>query len=518
MQIDDVWMFFNILDSKFIYAGFSPQYGRFVPFAFWDLNILMTLFPLHSINDTAKIYFAFNAIAFIVMFCAVFICAKHIANDKIALLSCIILFLNLGFVIIITGICYPEKSQSVFLSIFILSAFYIFYKQSDSKVLIILCAISAFTSLFYKETDFIFIGGFGIAYILLYIFYNYLKTHNIILFNIIKNIKIALCLYFIAIACLFLALYAILVLPNIITSYTASHSQRGILIVRDIFNCVLNHPFLFIFLPVLMVCRIKEIVDSARLRDFRAMEVRFIFFDALTLCVIACILGYFSLRLFSAYYFFPHYILGFLPAIFYAMRYKTRLLFIATFILHLTINIPLALSTYTTTKLLPPHYLKAATFMADLTQDKTINIFLLGQNRDPDGLRYYDFMKRFLLYFGAKNFDLQTMKANPPSFNTAQSPYTIFNSYVINHPKQGDLLYLDSNSKDFISKGYLASLDEKYELVFASTYSGFYNLNAKSLIKYFLQDSSIYGKYLQLNRISSNIFRAPLGVYIYRVK
>lgn len=515
MQIDDVWMFFNILDTSFIYAGFSPQYGRFVPFAFWDLNILMTLFPLSDIKSAAKVYFAFNAVCFVLLFAIVFACVKTLANSKIALLSCVIIFINLGFVIIITGICYPEKMQSVFLGVFILSAFYVFYKQSDSRLLIVLCALSAFMSLFYKETDFIFIGGFGGAYIMLQVLYSYLKTHKLRLESF-KNRN--LCLYFIAIAMLFLALYAIIILPDITTSYTATHSQRGKLILRDIFNCVVNHPFLFIFLPSLMLVRLREIVASCKKREFGALELRFIFFDALALCVVACILGYFSLRLFSAYYFFPHYILGFLPAVFYALRYGAKWLFIAVFALYLLVNVPLALSTYTTTKILPPNYLKAVSFMADLSHTKPTNIFLLGQNRDADGLMYYDFMKRFLLYFGAENFDLQTMKANPPNFTATPSTYTIFNSHIVSVPQKGDLLYLDANSKDFVTKAYLADLEDKYELVFASTYSGFYNINAKSLAKYLLQDSAIYGKYLKIDRISSNIFRAPLGVYVYRVK
>lgn len=501
-------MFFNILANEPILVSYNPSAGRFYPLAFWDLNILM------QFSNSIKLFFLANALEFMAMAVIVSIlCYKIWDSFKVLLFTLFIIFINVGFVIIITGICYPEKLEMLFLCIFILTFYYTL--QNGSKLLALLCFLSAFISLFYKETAFIFISSFAFFYIL----FSYLqscisKTAKPNIISFLKQRDSLLALSLLVAGIIFIALYAILVLPHIESSYINDHSQKNaMLIIRDIINVFLHHPFIFILIPFILFLRF---------RDFRHTNIFYPLQDSLLLAALLGGFSYFVLGILNVYYFMPCYIIAFLGVLFFAKKYfkKLKILLLMLLLLHCIINIPLALSTYTRTKLLPPNYAKAMSFMADYTKarDNTA-IFLLGQNRDPDGLMFYDFARRFLEHYGAKSFDLQTLMDNPALEIKldSSSKFSIFNSYSVNTPKSGDLLYLDSFGKDFVDEAYLNMLNNRYQLIFESSYMGFYNLNVKSILKYFAMDSSAYKAYQNKPRVSSNIFNAPLFVRVYRV-
>lgn len=517
-------MFFDFLAQKPIFVGVNLGAGRFNPLANQELNLLMFFAPSGDFQAAAAILCAFNAAIFAALFGVIFCLAARVANPKTALLAVLIIFVNLGFVVIITGICYPEKMQSLVLALFVAAAYGVFIEGRNGQnrlVRGILCVALGVLSLFFKETDFIFIGTFGAAWLILANLYGKSGVESGGK-NGAKSMKSQRNVAFILLggAIIFVAAYAMFVLPNVTKSYTATHGQSGILLLKEAANAFLNHPFIFILLPILAGFRIAEVVGALRAK--RQIAANLAFFDALLLGALAYGFAYFALKLFSAYYFFPCYVMGFLPCVAYARR--ARLAFAATLVLHLAMNVPLAASTYTATKILPPHYGRAMAFLADYSaglerEGGGVNIFMLGQSRDADGLMFYDFLARFVGFFGGRGFDLKTNKENPSGvIPRKDSPFSIFNSLEVSEPKTGDLLYLDMHGKDFVDGDYLAALGARYELIFASEYFGFYNLNLKSLAKFALRESALGKSYNALNRVSGNIFRAPLGVYIYRVK
>lgn len=120
-NLDDLAWFAYISHEEmdFFYGGGgNPRDGRFYPFAFIDLLLLM------KISTSPYLFFAVNAVLFVV-FCVLYLKILELSNGKSALNSLIValLTLSVGFVIVFFGICYPEKLQVIWLSIFMLCSF-----------------------------------------------------------------------------------------------------------------------------------------------------------------------------------------------------------------------------------------------------------------------------------------------------------------------------------------------------------------------------------------------------------
>lgn len=468
-------MFFNILDSKPIFAGYNPSAGRFYPLAFMDLNLLM------QFSDSPLLYFTFNALEFCIMACAFYYLASRFFGSLSSLFACLIVFVNVGFVTIISGICFPERNQMLLLTLFVLCLWHIFGSDRESKTsTYVLCFLFAFLSLFFKETDFIAIFTFS-GFFLLFAFWQKQK---------LLKLQILLLVMLLCISLGFVLFYVLYIFPQITQSYTTDHKASGMTYLKEVVNAFLNHPFIFVFLPLLLLLRIKDFLKTKTLYPLQ---------DACILSALSLGVSYFVLGLFSAYYFMPCYCLGFLGALYFLRYFQNRALkasFILALILHLSINVPLSLSAYTHTKLFPPHYANAMEFLAKYTRAQThTNIYLIGQNRNPDGMMFYGFIKKFLLYFGARDFDLLTNKDNPSSLSSvvdSTSNYTIFNSLSVHTPKSGDLLYLDFNTREYVNSDLIANLKNRYTIIYEEQYFGFYNFNIKALIKFLALQTQSY--------------------------
>ncbi|MCI6218343.1 MAG: hypothetical protein MR629_07425 [Helicobacter sp.] len=89
LQIDDVWMFFNILNNELIFNGYNPSVGRFFPLASLDLNILM------QFSSSPKLFFFFNALEFVFM--ALVVCVlslKILENNFKIMLATLFSYIN----------------------------------------------------------------------------------------------------------------------------------------------------------------------------------------------------------------------------------------------------------------------------------------------------------------------------------------------------------------------------------------------------------------------------------------
>lgn len=513
-NLDDALIFFNIIESKPIYWGVDHfDKGRFYPLAFMDLNLLMYLFPTSDILAAPRIYFFANVMLFTLLACVMFYLLIQIVPLSYSMLALLICFINLGFVIVFMGVCFPERVQVVWLSGYILGLFFLAHKQRRVALWVVVCIVCGGVSMFYKEPDCVFICGSLALLLGLRYFYGSSGAPK----DRADMPIIIVGLVLLLVACVFMGLYLWLVVPHIQKSY-ANFGLKDMQVAKDMINALLYHPFLFLFTPAVLIVRIYKVSQAIKSDDKTALNSHYAFYDSLLIAALAYGASYFVLMIFTPYYFFPCYIMACLPVAFYTKLYYKHLrkLFVAVCLIHALINIPSALSHYTSIKILPPHYLQAAQFLANYTHtNPNTKIFMLGQNQDPLGKVFYGYLGWFVRYFGGRDFDLAT---NLPPTTTPHidpsSPYSIFNSPTLQTPKSGDLLYLDSYTQAYITPQYLAKLRADYEEIFASSYAGFYDISPKTLAKYALiTHAPQYAKHL-----ANNIFHAPLGVYIYRVR
>lgn len=159
-NLDDALIFFNIIESKPIYWGVDHfDKGRFYPLAFMDLNLLMYLFPTSDILAAPRIYFFANVMLFTLLACVMFYLLIQIVPLSYSMLALLICFINLGFVIVFMGVCFPERVQVVWLSGYILGLFFLAHKQRRVALWVVVCIVCGGVSMFYKEPDCVFICG-----------------------------------------------------------------------------------------------------------------------------------------------------------------------------------------------------------------------------------------------------------------------------------------------------------------------------------------------------------------------
>lgn len=501
-NLDDALIFFNIIESKPIYWGVDHfDKGRFYPLAFMDLNLLMRLFPTSDILAAPRIYFFANVVLFALLTCVLLYLLMQILPLSHSVAALLICFINIGFVIVFMGVCFPERVQVVWLSGYILGLFVLAHKAHKQKragLWALVCIVCGGASMFYKEPDCLFICGSLAVFIALRFYYGHKsrsKNKRITMPIIIVGLALGL------IVCVFIGLYLWLVVPNIQKSY-ANFGLKNLQVVKDMLNAIAHHPFLFLFAPAVLAVRVQKVLQALKTNDTKALHTSYAFYDALLVAALAYGASFFVLMIFTPYYFFPCYVMALLPVAFYTKMYYVHLrkLFIIVVLAHILVNVPSALSRYTSIKLLPPHYLQATQFLADYTHANAgTTIVMLGQGSDPLGKAFCGYLEWFARYFGGKDFALAT------------SPTLT----AIDSLKSGDLLYLDSYTQAYITPQILARLSVDYEVIFSSGYVGFYDVGLKSLVKYLLLH---YAPKYTKNLSSSNIFNAPLGVYIYRVR
>lgn len=130
-NLDDSWIWLRIIEGKGneIYTGFRPQIGRFWTLGLVDLVLLM------KISTSPYLFFAVNAVLFVV-FCVLYLKILELSNGKNALNSLItaLLTLSVGFVIVFFGICYAEKIQVIWLSIFMLCSFCVIRDMGGGQI------------------------------------------------------------------------------------------------------------------------------------------------------------------------------------------------------------------------------------------------------------------------------------------------------------------------------------------------------------------------------------------------
>lgn len=523
LVIDDVWQFFYVLETKYIPLYFSPASGRFFPMSPIDLNILMHL------SNSPYLYFAFNAMCMsISLIIAFYLLRKFGVSRRLSFFICVFISLNPGFVQVFNGVCFPERMQIFFISIFLLLLYKIFMQDRGNVLNIVLLLLFANFAIYSKEPTFIFFSAFGLVYILLNTIKNYKSPPPLpqsIKDNQARYYKYIALIGMIISGIIFFLLYLTLIYPNITSSYRGQFSSPFIsmreYLAISLSSVFFNHPFLFLGLFI-SIMRFIKLVKNKFISNY-------LFLDSILFASSALMLGFIAIRALGFYYYSPIYFFFFLPTsvflgreLYLASRNITKIAFYICIAIYLIGSLPFALSTFTQTKAFPVSYHKAVDFLVEYinTHDR-VSIFMDGRPRDANGFSSFGRLEMFLDKKGVKNsFDLKTSEPNPKYVKSpanTKSKFSIYNSLDVSTPKSGDLICIDPDDFKYINSEYLEFMSKEYDLIFKSTFIGVPNLNIKAILKFLafkINNKDVYGEY----GLSSNFFRLPLGIYIYRVR
>lgn len=480
------------MQDRLIFNGIGISGGRFYPLASMELNLIS------QISHSAYIYFIFNSLVFLCIGILFYKICVEILGDfsYFTLFAGIVVFINPAFVIVILGICYPEKVLCLALLLFIFASYRILlFKQYKFFILGLFAANYA---LYLKEPVFIIIGGFG----LLYLIFAYKKLSKFEKFY-------CACLIFSAFV--FLSIYIFFVIPNVVNFYGSPEVEgflaKLIVFIASIRAVITMHIWL-ILLPLLIFFRILNVSKKISLQS--------LFLDILLLSGFLYFVAYCILGLFRTYYFAPIYFICIFSVLHYIRYFYDRfILKIAFFIciaFYLLNSLPQALWHSIFLKSQGIALKQTLEFLT--SYDGYKNIYFYGLGRRVSSEEY--FINHFGLYlkeiYKVRDFDILTDMENKSNIlwrYDKSSNLSIFNSNKISTPKSGDLIILNANSYSPINKNLLDN--NKYELLFKSEVIGLPNITLKTITKYVLYRLNI------ANFEDSNFFRMPINNYIYKV-
>ena len=489
-NLDDIWMWIRIVEGKMdeVYMGFRPQIGRF-----WVLG-LVELPLLAKISTSPYLFFAFNALLF-ALFSAIFLKILNLSNGKSALnaLATALLSLSVGFVIVFFGICYAEKIQIIWLSIFMLCTFFTLQKPTPKNQLFGIIALNI--ALYYKEPT--FIAAFAVGVILLI---SALQNRNGDLQ------KYALCV--ICSSCYFVILYYWLVFGEIDKTYSA-------LVAKGIFALLWEYVKND---GIIVFCVGGMVLFRAYCVVFKREKIE-AFFDGFLVASFAYFGAFVVLKMYAPYYLLPCFVLG-IPSLLYFWRKYWRNIFVKI-ILFLGLfgffaqNLPSGIHKIIDLKAQGVQFHRTLNFVAQyLRENDGANLYFEGIGR---GRQIYDFETEMRPFWFAEylekihkisNFDLRTEAPNGADFRpNVTGKYTLSNSDILSEPKSGDLIIV-SNKSTFGDA--LRRANTKGELIFQSGFPTIPNVALMSFVRYFS------AKWLKSEK-SGNYFAKPLESYVFRV-
>ena len=491
-NFDDTWIWLKIIegDSKEVWTSFRPQIGRFYPLAFLDLLILM------KISTSPYLFFGFNALLF-ALFCIIYIKILELSNGKSALNSAIVVLVSLsfGFVIVFFGICYPEKIQIIWLSIFMLFSLRTLQNPTHKNQLFGIIFLNI--ALYYKEPTFAAAFAFGV----------------VLLIFALKNrqrdlVKYAFCV--ILSSCYFVLLYYLLVVSEIDKTYSALVAKNLCVILWEY---ALNDSLLPFGVGGILLWRIYCVaIKKARIEPF---------FDGLLAGSFAYFMAFIVLKMSAPYYLLPCYVLG-IPALLYFSRKYFHILFIKICIIlglfgFFTQNLPTGIYKMIDLKAQGVQYHRTLDFVASyLSANQSVDIYFAGIGRGRDiydfevGMQPFWFADYLERLHGIKDFDLRTNAPNGANFHAdKKSKFTLANSEIIDTPKNGDLIIV-SNKGAFGDS--LQKSQENGELIFKSGFHTIPYVALVPLVQY------VSANHLSVNLKNTNFFRMPTETYIFKVR
>ena len=492
-NLDDLPYFSYIYQNEinfFTGGGGNPKNGRFYPFAFLDLLILM------KISTSPYLFFSVNALLF-ALFCVIYIKILDLSNGKSALNSAIVVLVSLsfGFVIVFFGICYPEKIQIIWLSIFMLFSLRTLQNPTHKNQLFGIIFLNI--ALYYKEPTFAAAFAFGV-FLLIFALKN--RQRDLV--------KYAFCV--ILSSCYFVLLYYLLVVSEIDKTYSALVAKNLCVILWEY---ALNDSLLPFGVGGILLWRIYCVaIKKARIEPF---------FDGLLAGSFAYFMAFIVLKMSAPYYLLPCYVLG-IPALLYFSRKYFHILFIKICIIlglfgFFTQNLPTGIYKMIDLKAQGVQYHRTLDFVASyLNANQSVDIYFAGIGRGRDiydfevGMQPFWFADYLERLHGIKDFDLRTNAPNGANFHAdKKSKFTLANSEIIDTPKNGDLIIV-SNKGAFGDS--LQKSQENGELIFKSGFHTIPYVALVPLVQY------VSANHLSVNLKNTNFFRMPTETYIFKVR
>ena len=504
-NLDDLPYFSYIYQNEinfFTGGGGNPKNGRFYPFAFLDLLILM------KISTSPYLFFSVNALLF-ALFCVIYIKILDLSNGKSALNSAIVVLVSLsfGFVIVFFGICYPEKIQIIWLSIFMLCSFCVIrdlsrdsYKDSDksNRFTQIFGILSLNIALYYKEPSFIAAFAFGVV-LLIYALQNRSK-------DLAKY-----ALYILLSALIYALLYVLLVL--VFNNVREHYYQESFVFARELIRFALNDSLIAFGIGGIALYRIYLVaIKKARIEPF---------FDALLCASLAYLSVFIALKMYNPYYLLPCFVFGIPSLLYFSRKYFHNLFIKICIILGLfgffTQNLPTGIYKMIDLKAQGVQYHRTLDFVASyLSANQSVDIYFAGIGRGRDiydfevGMQPFWFADYLERLHGIKDFDLRTNAPNGANFHAdKKSKFTLANSEIIDTPKNGDLIIV-SNKGAFGDS--LQKSQENGELIFKSGFHTIPYVALVPLVQY------VSANHLSVNLKNTNFFRMPTETYIFKVR
>ncbi|RDU64650.1 hypothetical protein [Helicobacter sp. MIT 14-3879] len=493
-NLDDIWMWLDIYQKKPIYNGFNPANGRLFPLASMDLNLLM------QISNSPYLFFSFNALI-VFSFCLIYLKILNLVNDNKRLNNLIVaLFtLSLGFVVVMFGICYPERMLILFLSIFILCSFYML--NNPSKTSFIIGILTLNLSLYLKEPIFISMFILGIL---------------LICSNLREKIKFYYSLCIIISSSVYPIMYIVFIFGNITAKYTRYTENTNIALesLRGILNYALNDGIIIFLLNSVFIYRIYKI--------FIKKEKFLAFFDGLLAASFTYLCVFIALMIFESYYLLPCYILGGVPMVYFLITEKyIKVLFIKIcFILgissFITSSIPSGIYNAINLKAIGIQFNDILKFSASyLAKQPNTTIYFdgIGRGRELYAEYYVGYFIEYLnKIYKIYDFDIRSYEKNGKDILAInkESPYSYKNSIEISSPKSKDLIILSNVT--IHNTQYIKNLINSHTLLYKTNFSTIPYISLKSIIKYIntltlKSNNEIFGH--------NNIFRLPINTYIF---
>ena len=476
-NLDDIWMWLEIYYGMPIFNGWDPQAGRFFPFASLDLNILMRW----SKNPYA--FFTFNACIVLCVGLLLWQISRLVCGESYKWLRVFALGLLLfhpGFATIMLGICYPERMQILFLLLFVWASMK--FAATDKSRYAWAGFIAATIALYYKEPTFLFIGFFGVFGVVVH----YIRHRQ-------------LHIYYASLACsalLYFILYCVLIIPNVNGYYGVGYeSQRAMILsfISGVANLATNDMFLLILLPVLVAYRIYLYV--------RYRYAIHIIYDGLLFGSLLYVGVFIKMGFFRNYYILPMYFISFGGVIYflfvqgYWKKFVFKLVGVATLVFYITNSLPQGITTYVGLKTEGIKFHNALMFIAqEAKHTEHINLYFDGDDNDK--------WRDFTWYWGY--FDIY-IKTFYDTYNVSIQPQKA--------PQSGDYIMLNLNTNKMIDSTYLATMRQKYTLIYESAWFGLPYIGLRPIIKYIFSNQVVK----EITRGYENFFKLPLRDYIYKI-
>ena len=465
----------SILSGRNLHFFIVPESGRFYPLDGQEYNLVSFLS-----KDPAWFY-TFNACELILiawLLVKIGKLATNGSNTNLPYGVALLIIFSPGFMTSWTRLLVPERNVLLLFAVFIYN--YLLFKRSYKYKYFIIGVLAATTSLFYKETSFIFIGAIGIIGLI----YDSYSSKNKILYS-------ALCLISVA----WIMIY--------ITFYIGAHpSNRYAQTQISYFESVPVCLGFYMLSDPLTIVSMSSIIYARFSKLRKEINIKFKAEDVFLISGLIYISAYFILKMYAYHYLLPiacviPYVIIKYSKLIDFKNHKSNFLIAIFCITYFIFTLPTAINIFHSNKIIPYNF--------ELTRDEIIKICknwngknkisLVGLNEHAskeilDSFRTY--IKNDVKLPIEVNSEIENYKST--NFKYFADAFTRSSDNPTNYFRKGDVLLLTPYDSVDIT-GYLEGSKE-YSLVYKTDSSNLVVPSAKTFLKHLIIKYNInFGTY-----------------------